>query len=127
MPIERRMSVLSAWSVAGFLIVAGCGGPSPRELKNRQEFEALLTAVSLKNKVELEKDARRIEERHASGELSDAGHDDLLAIIGKARGGDWAGAETRAYEFRENRPYFQMTPTERGVCRRCGQGRPHHS
>jgi hypothetical protein len=35
------------------LMLAGCGEPSARALKNRQEFEALLTAVSLKNKTEL--------------------------------------------------------------------------
>jgi hypothetical protein len=89
------------------LAAVGCGEPSPRELKNRQEFEGLLTAVSLKDKAELERDARRIDARHASGELSDGGHDDLRAIIEKARSGDWAGAEKQAYEFREKRPYFR--------------------
>ena len=90
-----------------FLTFGGCGAPSARELKNRQEFEALLTAVSLKNKAELEKDARRIDDRHASGELSESGYDDLQAIIKKARSGDWGSAEKQAYEFREKRPYFQ--------------------
>lgn len=85
---------------------AGCGEPSARALKNRQEFEALLTAVSLKDRKELEKDAGRIDARHASGDLSDARHADLREIIEKARAGDWAAAEKRAYEFREQRPYF---------------------
>ena len=86
----------------------GCSGePSPRELKNRQEFEAILTAISLKNPTELEKDAKRIEARHASGELSDSPYKDLQEMINKARSGDWAGAEKRAYEFREQRPYFR--------------------
>jgi len=96
-----------AAALAGLLLgPAGCGEPSARELKNRQEFEALLTAVSLRNKKELEKDAGRIDARHASGELSDARHKDLREIIEKARAGDWAAAETRAYEFRAQRPYF---------------------
>ena len=89
------------------LMLAGCGEPSNRELKNRQEFEALLTAVSLKNKSELEKDARRIDDRHVSGELSDDGYQDLQAIIIKARDGKWGEAEKQAYEFRERRPYFR--------------------
>ena len=92
---------------AGLMLFPGCGGPSARELKNRQEFEALLTAVSLKNKAELEKDAKRIDDRHASGDLSDGGYDDLRSIIEKARTGDWSGAERQAYEFREKRPYFK--------------------
>jgi hypothetical protein len=92
---------------ACLLVLAGCGEPSPRELKNRQEFEALLTAVSLKNKSELEKDARRIQDRHASGELSDGRYADLKEIIIRARNGDWAGAEKQAYEFRDKQPYFK--------------------
>src|SRR4051794_8635886 len=68
---------------------AGCGQPSEREYKNRRELEAVLTAVSLKNAKELEKDARRVEERHGSGELSDASHKELMKIVETARAGDW--------------------------------------
>ena len=89
------------------LTLVGCGEPSIRELKNRRELEALLTAISMKNKKELDKDIRRIDNRHASGELSDDGYKDLREIIKKARAGDWAGAEKQAYELREAKPYFQ--------------------
>ena len=90
------------------LALAGCSGePSPRELKNRQEFEALLTAVALKNAKELDKDAKRIDERHTAGELSDGSYKEIRAIIDAARSGDWAGAEKRAYAFRESTPYFR--------------------
>jgi hypothetical protein len=90
---------LLAWPV---LTMVGCGGePSEREVKNARAFEALLTAVSLKSKTELEKDGKNIDERHAAGELSDAKHRDLQEIVEKARLGDWAAAEKRAYEFRE--------------------------
>jgi hypothetical protein len=103
MRIEYRALLLAAL----LSIPLGCGEPSPRELKNRQEFEALLTAVSLKNPAELEKDARRIGARHDSGELSDRAYKDLVEILDKARAGDWSGAERRAYEFREASPYFK--------------------
>jgi hypothetical protein len=97
--------------LAGLLLtVTGCGGcgqPSIRELKNRRELEALLTAVSLKNKKELDNDIKRIEERHSSGELSDESYNDLREIIKKAQGGDWAGAEKTAYKMRESKPFFQ--------------------
>jgi hypothetical protein len=92
--------------VCAALVLAGCGEPSTRKLKNRRELEALLTAISLKNQKELDKDIQRIEERHNSGELSDASYKDLSEIIKKARGGDWSGAEKQAYEKRESTPFF---------------------
>jgi hypothetical protein len=99
--------IASVIVLASLLFSAGCGGPSARELKNRQEFEALLTAVTLKDQAQLEKDARRLSDRLASGELSDSAYSDLRPIIEKARSGDWSGAEKQAYEFREKRPYFR--------------------
>jgi hypothetical protein len=89
------------------LSFTGCGGPSEREYKNRRELEAVLTAVSLRNPKHLEKDARRVDGRHASGELSDASYKQLMEIIDRARGGDWSGAEKQAYEFREKNPFFK--------------------
>jgi hypothetical protein len=84
------------------MMLPGCGGgPSQRELKNAQAFEALLTAVSLKHAKEVENDAKRIEERHAAGALSDGKYHELAEIIEKARAKDWPGAEKRAYEFRK--------------------------
>jgi hypothetical protein len=94
-------SLLLAAFVGLATSLGGCGGePSEREVKNAQAFEALLTAVSLKNETELEGDARLIEDRHASGALSDANYRELAEIIAKARANDWSGAEKRAYEFR---------------------------
>ena len=87
-------------------VVAGCGGPSSEQRENRKAFEMLLTAVTLKNTKELEKDAKRIDDRHAAGQLSDAGHRELREIIDKARAGNWGDAEEQAYKFREAQPYF---------------------
>jgi hypothetical protein len=102
---ERRFG---EWLVGFVLIwVAGCGEPSVREYKNRGELEALLAAVSLRNSKELARDARRIGDRHASGELSDAFHKELSEIVELARKGDWAGAEKRAYEIREQPAFFR--------------------
>jgi hypothetical protein len=94
--------------IAGLLLtLTGCGEPSIRERENRRELEALLTAVSLKNKKELDKDVKRIEERHASGGLSEEGFKDLQGIFEKAQGGDWSAAEKQAYELRESKPFFK--------------------
>jgi hypothetical protein len=93
---------------AGLLLaLGGCGEPTARELRNRQEVEALLTAVSLKNQSELEKDAQRIETRHDAGELSEERYRDLRGIIDQARAGKWAEAEQGAYALREQHPYFR--------------------
>ena len=100
--MNRRHAVLLC-----FLVLAGCGGPSDEERENRKTFEFLLTAVSLKNAKELEKDAKRIDDRHATGKLSDARHRDLQAIVEKARAGDWSEAERLAYAFRESQPFFK--------------------
>ena len=110
--IERRSFVPRAiWDrgrgfratvLTGLVVtLLGCGRePSDRELKNARAFEALLTAVSLKSEKELEKDAKCIDERHTTGELSESKYKELLEIVEKARAKDWEGAEKRAYEFR---------------------------
>ena len=89
------------------ILLAGCGGPSVEERENRKSFEFLLTAISLKNGQELEKDAKRIDERHASGKLSDLRHKEICEIIQNARAGNWGEAERMAYEFRDSQPFFK--------------------
>jgi hypothetical protein len=101
---HKSRTTLLVWLA---LLLTGCSEPSVRELKNRRELEALLTAISLRNQKELDKDIRRIEARHAAGELTDGSYDDLREIIKKAQGGDWSGAEKQAYAMRESKPYFQ--------------------
>ena len=71
---ERRRRTLGIALLALAPLLSGCGGPSTRELMNRREFEALLTAVSLRNKTELEADSKRIDARRSSGELSEEAH-----------------------------------------------------
>jgi hypothetical protein len=96
------------WLIGSVLIgLAGCGEPSVREYRNRGELEAVLAAVSLRNAKELARDATRIGDRHASGELSDAFHKELSEIVELARRGDWAGAQKRAYEIREQPSIFR--------------------
>jgi hypothetical protein len=106
-----RSSISRIWIVFICLFVfalAGCSGePSARELKNRQEFETLLTALAMKNTKQLDVAAKRIADRHDLGEMSDDGYNSLESLIQKARAGDWTGAETQAYEERERRPYFR--------------------
>jgi hypothetical protein len=105
--IERR-SARCGIALAMSAALLGCWGePSERELKNRRELEALLTAISLHNTKELDRDAQRIEERHNSGELSDAPYRSLKEIVEKAKSGDWKAAEQQGYAFRESSPFFE--------------------
>jgi hypothetical protein len=104
---SRAHRLRTTWLLGVSFALVGCSEPSARELKNRRELEALLTAITLKDKKELDKDTRRIEERHVSGELSDESYKDLQDIIKKAEGGDWGGAERQAYQLRESKPFFK--------------------
>jgi len=93
---------IEGWALAASLLLAGCGGgPSGREVANGRAFEALLTAVSLKDAKELEADARLIESRHVSGEMGEPSYRELAEVIARARAKDWAAAEALAYRFRE--------------------------
>ncbi len=105
--LSRGGGIAAVWLLAVSLALSGCGEPSEREYKNRRELEALLTAITLKNQKELDKDIQRIDDRHSSGELSDQSYTDLQSIIKKARSGDWGGAEKQAYEMRESKPFFK--------------------
>jgi hypothetical protein len=106
-PSDRRFppptcgALVSAVLLGLATTLSGCGGePTTREVQNARAFEALLTAVSLRNEKELENDAQLIGLRHASGELSDGKYQEIQEIIRKARARDWRAAEERAYEFR---------------------------
>jgi hypothetical protein len=101
----RPHSLIAFFSL--LVAFSGCGEPSLRERENRRELEALLTAIALKNSKELDKDEKRIADRHATGALSDEGFKNLEKIVATARAGDWAAAEKQAYELRESTPFFQ--------------------
>ena len=87
------------------IFAAGCGGPSDTQRDNRKALEFLLTAVTMRNTPELERDAKRIDARRAEGLLSSGTHRELTAIIAKAREGYWEAAEEMTYKLREAQPF----------------------
>lgn len=65
----------------------------------------MLTAISTKNRKELDKDLALWDKRLADGVLSEKPHKAIRACIEKAKAGDWTGAEDGLYKFRESDPF----------------------
>ena len=103
MALSRRAAVLIAAAV--FACIGGCGKPSEESRQNRRLVDAVLTAVTTKNRKELDKDAALWDKRHADGLLSEKPHKAVKACIEKAKAGDWAGAEDELYKFRKSDPF----------------------
>jgi hypothetical protein len=89
------------------LLATGCSAPSEVDRDNRRLLDAILTAITMKNSIWLEDDARLAETRHSAGQLADADYAPLVSIIEKARLGDWQAAENLGYQFRKERPFVR--------------------
>ena len=93
------------WSLA--LLTAGCAGPTQADRDNRRLVDAILTAITMKNLTWLEEDAQLATTQHQTGHLTDDEYEHLLSIIGRARSGDWLGAEKQNYKFRKDHPFVR--------------------
>lgn len=90
-----------------FLTVAGCGGPPPPEVYNEHLLAAIQSAVAKKDSYWLDQYANRAKACWKTGQLTEAQHQDLQAIIKKARRGDWTGANTDIEQFRREQASTQ--------------------
>jgi hypothetical protein len=90
------------------LLVSGCRrAPTDDERDNRRALDAVLTAVTIKNQRLLRESAAVAKRRHDDGKLTDEEFQGIEAFVGKARAGDWSGAETDAYKFRKEHPFVK--------------------
>src|SRR5207245_10873336 len=91
------------------LFLPGCSpvGQSQEELQNRKVLDAILTAVTMKNRKELEADSKLLEARRADGHVSKENYQALQGMIDKARSGNWPGAERDLYELRKAHPFLR--------------------
>lgn len=107
MPLRNVLSrgFALALVVAVLTCLGGCGEPSEEARQNRRVVDAVLTAVTTKNRNELDKDAALWDKRLADGVLSEKPHKAVKACIEKAKTGDWSGAEDDLYKFRESNPF----------------------
>jgi hypothetical protein len=85
--------------------LGGCGQPSDEARQNRRLLDAVLTAVTTKNRKELIKDEALVDKCHSEGRLSEKPYKALKAIIEKARSGNWSQAEDELYKYRESDPF----------------------
>jgi hypothetical protein len=103
------MKTTRLWAVLLVLVLtaSGCRGPTQEDRDNRRLLDAILTAITLKNARLLEDNAKRAQARHEAGQLTDEEYEGMAAVINKARGGDWSGAESDGYEFRKKHPFVK--------------------
>lgn len=101
--VVSRRAVVAALCVP--LALGGCGKPSEEARQNRRLIDAVLTAVTVKSRKQLDKDAAIWDKRRADGLVAEKPHQAVKACIDKARTGDWAGAEDDLYKFRESDPF----------------------
>jgi hypothetical protein len=103
------MKTIYLWTVllTLALLALGCRGPTQEDRDNRRVLDAILTSITLKNARLLEDNARRVRERHDAGQITDEEYQGMEAIIERARGGDWSGAEKDGYKFREKHPFVR--------------------
>ena len=87
------------------LFIMGCGNVSEEARQNRRLVDAVLTAVTTKNRKELDKDQRLIDKRFADKLISEKAYNQLKSNIQNAQSGNWTTAEEDLYEFREANPF----------------------
>lgn len=101
-PCRRAFLAAAAGALAA---AGGCGQPSDEARQNRRLVEAVLTAVTMKNRKELDKDAALWDKRLAEGKLKEKPHKAVVACVETARSGGWAAAEAELYKFRASHPF----------------------
>ena len=88
------------------MLFIGCSSqPTEDARQNRRLVDGLLTAVTIKNRKELDRCMAMLDERRANAVLSESHHKRLTEIYSEAKAGEWAKAEEALYKFRELDPF----------------------
>jgi hypothetical protein len=96
---HRRSGALGL--IAAVVLAAGCGR-APEMGPDRETFktvDALYTAVSLRDTVQLDRCAATLEGLRAAERLPGRAHGALAGIIGVARQGEWESARQELRDF----------------------------
>ena len=84
------------------LLGSGCGGYPQVSGEHRRLVLSLATAVSARNPVWLEANARIVDDLRGQGRLSAAEDEVFSSIVARARSGDWYSATEEAYALRDS-------------------------
>ncbi|MFO0900523.1 MAG: hypothetical protein U0836_24095 [Pirellulales bacterium] len=106
--LKRCLLKFARGAILAILVssMVGCSEkPADEARQNRRLVDAVLTAVTTRNRKELRRDANLWNERLASGLVGKEFHGAVSQAIAKASGGDWSGAEEDLYRFRETEPF----------------------
>ena len=103
----RRVHALAVVALSACI---GCSSATQFGAVNYRLLASLHTAVSAKRIDWLDGVAKNIAERHAARQLSDEQRAELEAIIAKARGGDWEGAQADVVRLQKGQRGDQPTP-----------------
>jgi hypothetical protein len=100
-PRVSRYVLLILVSCLGITALSGCGSP-PQVLTDEAvfgELDALYTAVTSKRRNLMEDCQKRITKLHDEQRMSDAGFEEIEAIIALAEQDKWTPAAERLYAF----------------------------
>ncbi|WP_240911528.1 hypothetical protein [Paludisphaera soli] len=96
----RRLHGTTALALLASLALAGCGptqmGPDPEAFKG---VDALYTAISLREPDRVDACLAMLRSLQQDGRLEEAAFDELVAMSGEAKGGDWESVQTRLARF----------------------------
>lgn len=104
-PISIRCMLTPLFAIVMLFGMTGCGQPTEDARQNRRLADALLTAVTVKNVKELDKNKALIDKRRTDAVMSEANHKLLTEIYAVAKAGKWSEAEDALYTFRESVPF----------------------
>lgn len=93
----RAAAVVLAGLMAATL--AGCSRAPQYPTKDYRLLEALRTAVSAHKPEWLEASAKKIDQAHSKGEISQEGYDALKQPIAAGRSGEWQKAEKQIVDL----------------------------
>jgi len=97
--VGRWRSTALQVAISAALLCGGCGQAPQFAAKDQQLLESLRTAISAHKPEWLEASAKKIDEAHQKGSISDEGFEALQSTIVPARAGDWKQAEQQIIQL----------------------------
>jgi hypothetical protein len=111
------MTMITNWKIIAAVVLVLAAGlglwawngrvPTMEARDNRRTVDAILTAITMKNSRLLEAGIQRARVRRQAAQLTEEQYAGMESFAGRARSGDWAGAEKEGYAFRQKYPFVK--------------------